>query len=224
MHLDINLATFHRLPRHPDWRYEYWDGAAHLSHRPRWLRFRRLTAAPATDSAPVDVAFATTDRDRAAELMLSVWSVQDPYVTHMDPELLKRQVTHALGTAQIVALACVDEKIAGAATVAPDWHTGEPCMAWLTVDPRVRERGIATALLRAISQELNSNGAETLWSSASAANIPSLRWHLTRGFELASDPLREATRDGRAASSRRSTGITSSAAGDHEPPQEKSSV
>src|SRR5439155_17646217 len=35
--LPISLDEFHRLPRNPAYKYEYFDGLAHLSPRPRTL-------------------------------------------------------------------------------------------------------------------------------------------------------------------------------------------
>jgi L-amino acid N-acyltransferase YncA len=67
-------------------------------------------------------------------------------------------------------------------------------LAWLTVRHDARERGLATALLRVIVETLSASGVEELASGTSAANVPSLRWHLTHGFQLAPDPLREAQR------------------------------
>jgi L-amino acid N-acyltransferase YncA len=56
---------------------------------------------------------------------------------------------------------------------------------WLTVRHDARERGLATALLRVVVETLSARGVGELASAASAANLPSLRWHLTRGFQLA---------------------------------------
>ncbi len=67
-------------------------------------------------------------------------------------------------------------------------------LSWLTVARDARERGFATALLELISTVLRARGVSELASTASAANTPSLRWHLTRGFQLAEDPVREALR------------------------------
>ena len=71
---------------------------------------------------------------------------------------------------------------------------GAPMLMWLTVRRDARERGLATALLRVVVETLSARGVDELASGASAANIASLRWHLTRGFQLAPDPIREAMR------------------------------
>jgi L-amino acid N-acyltransferase YncA len=67
-------------------------------------------------------------------------------------------------------------------------------LSWLTVARNARERGLATALLRVIIAAMRTRGEPVLASAASAATTPSLRWHLTRGFQLAEDPLREVLR------------------------------
>jgi hypothetical protein len=72
--------------------------------------------------------------------------------------------------------------------------SGTPTLSWLTVARDAREHGYATGLLRVITTALCARGESELASATSAANPPSLRWHLSRGFELAEDPLREALR------------------------------
>jgi L-amino acid N-acyltransferase YncA len=81
-----------------------------------------------------------------------------------------------------------------AAALVHDGRSGTPTLTWLTVGRDARERGLATELLRVIVAALRARGVSELASAASAANTPSLRWHLSRGFQLAEDPLREALR------------------------------
>jgi hypothetical protein len=45
-----------------------------------------------------------------------------------------------------------------------------------------------------VVETLSARGVDELASAASAANVPSPRWHLTRGFQLAPDPIRAAMR------------------------------
>ena len=67
-------------------------------------------------------------------------------------------------------------------------------LSWLTVARDARERGLATGLLALITTALRARGVSELASAASTANTPSLLWHLSRGFQLAKDPMREAMR------------------------------
>src|SRR3954464_12403219 len=59
-----------------------------------------------------------------------------------------------------------------------------PTLTFLTVAPDARERGLATRLLATITAGLDQRGVLELASATSATNTASLRWHLTRGFEL----------------------------------------
>ena len=70
----------------------------------------------------------------------------------------------------------------------------QPNLTWLTIASDARERGLATGMLAFITAALHQRGVGELASAVSAANIASLRWHLTRGFVLAADPLREVQR------------------------------
>jgi hypothetical protein len=81
-----------------------------------------------------------------------------------------------------------------AAALVHGGRSGAAMLDWLTVAREARERGLATGLLRLITTALNARGVSELASATSGANTASLRWHLSRGFQLAEDPLREAMR------------------------------
>jgi len=49
-------------------------------------------------------------------------------------------------------------------------------------------------LLGVIVEALAARGERQLASAASAANLPSLRWHLARDFKLTPDPIYELQR------------------------------
>jgi GNAT superfamily N-acetyltransferase len=134
------------------------------------------------------------DRAAVAALLLDVWLNEDPYLSLTDPmELLSSEIERSLDTAEVGAVALDAYDVCAVALV----HGGRcavPMLTWLTVARTARERGLATALLARITDVLHQRGISELASAASAANMPSLRWHLTRGFQLAEDPMREALR------------------------------
>lgn len=196
MRFPISLQQWHRLPRHPDWRYELIDGHAVLSPRPRPLYLRRDTALPVSGSSGIVVREfdARTDRAAVAALLSDVWLAEDPYRSLEDPEeLLHGEIVRSLDTAAVGAVAVESGPVCAAALV-DHGRSSAPVLTWLTVAPEARERGLATALLRHITGALCAEGAGELASATSSANTPSLRWHLSRGFQLAPDPLREALR------------------------------
>jgi GNAT superfamily N-acetyltransferase len=57
-----------------------------------------------------------------------------------------------------------------------------PTITWLTVSPRWRRAGVATALLGAGVDIARRTGAVEIHSGVSAANLPSICWHWVNGF------------------------------------------
>ena len=197
MRFPLSIEQWRRLPRHPDWRYELIGGEAFLSPRPRPLRLRRPTAVAISETRvnaeirELDMSF---DRAAVAALLLDTWSDEDPYRSLESPAgLLISEIERGLDMAEFGAVAVGSGAVRAAALV----HGGSsaaPMLSWLTVARDARERGLATALLRLITTALRARGTSELVSATSGANTPSLRWHLTRGFQLADDPLRETLR------------------------------
>jgi GNAT superfamily N-acetyltransferase len=193
----LSVELFRRLPRHPDWRYERFDGQAVLSPRPRPVHLRRATGLR-VPGAPIDAEVRAldlqTDRISVAALLLDVWLAEDPYRSlENSAEILGPEVERGLDTASFGAVAVASGAVCAVALV-DHGRSGAPLLNWLSVARNARERGLATALLRLVSSELSARGVSELVSAASAANVPSLRWHLTRGFYLDPDPLRDALR------------------------------
>jgi GNAT superfamily N-acetyltransferase len=123
---------------------------------------------------------------------MDVWVDEDPYRSLEDPEAsLQAQIQRSLEDPGLGVIA-IDEQGVCAVVLVPSMAA--PALMWLTVRRDARERGLATALLRVVVETLSARGVDELASAVSAPNIASLRWHLTRGFQLAPDPLREALR------------------------------
>jgi GNAT superfamily N-acetyltransferase len=193
----LSVELWRRLPRHPDWRYELIDGQALLSPRSRPLHLRRPTALPVPRTrvdAEVRELDVSSDRAAVTALLLDIWSGEDPYRSLEDPaELLRSAIERGVDTAEFGAVAVSAGAVCAAALV-HSGSSGAQTLNWLTVARDAREQGLATALLGLITTALRGRGMSELASAASAANVPSLRWHLTRGFHLAEDPVREALR------------------------------
>jgi GNAT superfamily N-acetyltransferase len=194
----VSFDAWGRLPRHPDWKYELIEGEAWLSPRARPLLFGRSTsvAVPAVRLSGVEVRMLDAQRDRAEmiELIWDVWAEEDPYQSLEDPKtLLQAELERSL-IAPNLGIVAVDAGRICAAVLVLTAAAGAPMLTWLTVRREARDRGLATALLRVVVETLSERGVEELASSTSAANMASLRWHLTRGFQLAPDPSREILR------------------------------
>ncbi|MFI4992654.1 MAG: GNAT family N-acetyltransferase [Solirubrobacterales bacterium] len=141
---------------------------------------------------------ARRDRSEIARLLMDVWVEEDPYRSLEDPEtLLQEQIERSLEDPGLGVVAVDAGSICAVVLVGTDGAgdaAGAPMLMWLTVQREARDRGLATALLRVVVETLSARGVEELASGTSAANVPSLRWHLTRGFQLAPDPIRDALR------------------------------
>jgi GNAT superfamily N-acetyltransferase len=198
LRFSMSFDAWRRLPRHPDWKYEIVKGEAWLSSRPRPLRLRRSTSlmVPAVTLSGIEVRTIDASRDRAeiAKLLMDVWIEEDPYRSFDDPDtLLQAEIERSLEDPGLGVVAVDAGTICAVVLVGTD-DADAPMLMWLTVRRDARERGLATALLRVVVETLSASGVEELASGTSAANVPSLRWHLTRGFQLAPDPIREAMR------------------------------
>ncbi len=194
----VSSDAWRRLPRHPDWKYEMVDGEAWLSPRARPLLFRRSSsvAVPMAERSDAEVRTLDTRRDRSeiAKLLMDTWVDEDPYRSLEDPEtLLQAELERSLNAPSLGIVAVEAETICAVALVGTA-AAGAPMLTWLTVRREARDRGLATALLCVIVETLSARGVDELTSATSAANVPSLRWHLTRGFQLAPDPIREVLR------------------------------
>lgn len=188
MEFPLAWQTFRRLPKHPDWRWEYFDGAVHLSHRPRPIALVRRTAAPVPVSGQHHVRpLQPSDRTALRELLWTVWRPEDPYRTLENDVEAREQLTLDLdqslvqGRWPIGVVVPTADGLQGAAMVLPDVDD-QPTLSWLSVHEDHRLSGMATAMLAAIVTSVQAAGHPELRSMVSGTSAASLRWHWTRGF------------------------------------------
>lgn len=191
MEFPLSFDLLRRLPRHPDWKYELIDGVALLSPRPKPLGFVRPTALPVASpgTGPSVRAITPAVRPAVAALLRSVWIGEDPYRSIAPPfgaDELERHIEKSAASSGFVVADDAGE-VQACAVVQP---TAPPTLAWVTVAPDARELGLGTNLLAAVCADLRARGEPLVASYASAANVASLRWHLSRGFELTPERLR----------------------------------
>lgn len=189
------FGDWERIPRHPDWKYEYWDGAAQLSFRPRGLHVRRATAHPLNSERHTGRLF-DASRDTAAvrAFLREVWSAEDPCVT-FDDQTAQRWLSDTLDesfrrlTATGGAIVEEDAAITGTLLVErPHRDADAPWLTWLSVRSGHRCDGVATALLATVLPALHAVGVTQVDSFVSPANRASVSWHWRHGFELVADP------------------------------------
>lgn len=190
----VDLDRLLRLPRHPDWKYELIDGRALLSHRPKPLAFVRSTDRPVAHAGdPIRARpIGHLERPPVEALLRDVWATEDPYrsfeqslrAAELDRQIERSAAHRCFGVFDA-------GRVRACAVVQP---SAPPTLTWLTVAREARGAGLATAVLAAVCADLRDRGEPLIASAASAANIASLRWHLSRGFALGPDPLRELRR------------------------------
>lgn len=203
MHVPFPWEALDRLPRHPDWKYEYWDGELHLSHRPWPIEVRRPVGEPVAlppRAPPVRLLRPDEDEVPLRSFLRDIWWDEPPYVTY-DEELRRRVLDDEVRRARWPAadapgaVAEVDGELVGALLTTSRGRDDDTLiLSWLTVAFEHRECGAATAMLAVLLSELGRLGEEQVGSAFSIANEPSLRWHLRQGFRIVPDHLRRGWR------------------------------
>lgn len=205
MHVPFPWEALDRLPRHPDWKYEYWDGELHLSHRAWPVEVSRpvdgpLAVPPEAEAPAVRLLHPDEEQDAVRSFLRAEWWEEPPYQTY-DEELRQRVLDDDLRRTRWPtpsapgAVAEEDGVVVGTLLTSPGRAKDEALtLTWLTVTFQQRERGTATAMLAVLLAELSRIGETELRSGFSVANEPSLRWHLRRGFEIVPDTIRRGWR------------------------------
>jgi GNAT superfamily N-acetyltransferase len=153
----------------------------------------RTTAvgSPACEAGRYNVRALTeqADLEAVAEFLATVWRDEDPYRSFEHPDAqVRADLARDIAGAELILAAYEGSQVVGAVLIAKDRRSAAPILTWLAVAPPFREQAVATALLEAVSAELAARGILALMSAVSVANLPSLRWHLSRGFTLAASP------------------------------------
>ncbi len=193
MQIPMPFGRWERMPRHPDWKYEYVDGVALLSYRPRPLHVRRPTSTPVALTREHDVRLLHGPDDGVRAFLAAFWRTEDPYRTVENPgewldEGLERSCGRLAGPGGAVAEE--DGEIVGAVLVEQPYRDeSAPCLTWLSVRSGFRCDGVGTALLAAILPALQAAGNPQLDSHASVGNRASVAWHWRNGFAALPDPM-----------------------------------
>lgn len=189
-HTAMSFDEWERLPRPPGWKYEYYDGCAHV--RPNYqYAVTTLTVTPRSVVAPCVLRPASTD-DEASLLAvyLNAFGEDPVFCDYTEEQFLEAAQTDLRESfsgrrapalpASRVALA-TETEIVGAALLSYNAEYG-PMLNLLFVRHGWRRRGVATALISSVMNALSETGETTLTSCYHLANNASQAWHRAFGF------------------------------------------
>jgi GNAT superfamily N-acetyltransferase len=212
--LPISIEQFHTLPRNSAYRYEFFDGVAHLSARPKCYHCGiEIDALAKPELVPLDWkaspgvrAFAESDWPLLPEPFSHAMHAMLPFAALDDEKRLEasldclQQVRDGkegplIPEACFVAVDENDGHILGGALVTL-WQLNEfdfaewqvetlPHLTWIFVLPMLQRHGIGSLLLWHVLAALRAQGYPRLASTFLLGNDASAMWHWRHGFQLA---------------------------------------
>lgn len=199
-HIPMTVEEFELLPMKLGWKYEYWDGQTHIS--PRWQ-----AVAATVQTRPSSIQFPSTIRpvteSDEPQLVTSYieafadsfdfcdWELSKITRAAKDDirKILSGQRGHLFAASRVATVLPSEtaaETIIGAALV-----TGSdgqpPLLDILFAIPQWHRKGIATALVSAVSHDLYIARVEILESRYFLGNEESRAWHQQFGFTEEAD-------------------------------------
>lgn len=199
-HVAMGMAEFRLLPREPGWKYEYFDGRAHITPRARFATVRVDVASRPFDAALPLRGLRPADAEALMAAYVAAFADSVEYCD-CDLEEVSRSARENIRAfcagerGEILSASCVAleeasarpiDPMAGAALVTRA-RDGRPLLDMLFVHPRWQRRGLAQALVSWSLRELLAQGETMLRSRYHPANEPSRAWHHRFGFTLEPD-------------------------------------
>lgn len=192
-HLPISFEEWERLPRPPGWKYEYYEGCAHI--RPNYqYALTAVTVAPRPVTPPRALR-GVLPEDEAPLLGAYLEAFEDDvvYCDYTDEQLLdaaRADLRASFGGRRAPLLPAsrvavsgqgAAEQLVGAALLGQDKEYGA-VLDLLFIRPAWHRRGLATALAASAMNALHESGESSLTSCYHLANLPSQAWHRAFGF------------------------------------------
>jgi GNAT superfamily N-acetyltransferase len=208
--LPITWQQFWQLPQNPAYKYEYFDGHAWLSPRPKSYHavldlqaFARPIASMATADKLVIRPLQDADWQLLPRLFAAAFHRVQPFASLTDDDRLKAAEdclgrTRGAGEGPLAGKACLvaarDDMLVGANLItlppgkAIEHIAGLPHLTWIFVAPFFARHGIGMALLDTTVQALLRLGYKELASTFLLGNESSMLWHWRAGFRLLEQP------------------------------------
>lgn len=192
-HLTMSVEEWKCLPYQPGWKYEYWDGGAHITPNHQ-IAVTAATVTPRPVNTPCTIRdVRPEDEAPLLAVYLGAFADNQAFCDYTDAAFLDaaRRDLHesfigrrapVLAASRVAAAAEVTgEQLVGAALLSQDQEYG-PVLDLLFVRPRWQRRGMATALVASAMNVLHQAGEGTLTSCYQLANPASQAWHRAFGF------------------------------------------
>jgi GNAT superfamily N-acetyltransferase len=184
----MSLEEFRLMPRRLGWKYEYWDGEAHV--RPNYMVAVCSLPLDGPRSAP-PLPLAPVQPDMAEALTRLFYEAFQETTEYCDWPLDQvwesgRKCVEGYFSgrrSEPLPVSCVyQEKGALLAAALFTRPLRGPLLDVLFVHPSAHGQGLATALVSQAARQLQERGERVLHSTYHVANEPSRRWHHRFGF------------------------------------------
>jgi GNAT superfamily N-acetyltransferase len=192
-HLPMSFEAWELLPYQPGWKYEYWDGHAHITPNHQ-TAVTTATVAPRPVNAPCAIRHVLPeDEVPLLAAYMEAFADNQAFCDYTDAQFLdaaRRDLHESFtghrapllaATRVAVATEAMGEQLVGAALLSRDREYG-PVLDLLFIKPQWQRRGLATALVASAMNALHQTGEGTLTSCYQLANPTSQTWHRAFGF------------------------------------------
>ncbi|MCY4376230.1 MAG: GNAT family N-acetyltransferase [Spirochaetaceae bacterium] len=196
----MTIDEFHVMAGEPGWKYEYWDGKAHVSPA-HWTVTTSLNTERRSYRYPCQIR-PVESRYQPGMIDAFVAAFRDAieYCDWEDERILdsaRNNVTgffsgergHPLPASRLALVSQPEgerESVVGAALVI-GMRGGSVLLDVLFVTPEWQRVGVATALVSSVTDQLHDSGHSTLKSRYNLGNDASRAWHRKFGFAEDSD-------------------------------------
>ena len=186
----MSFQEFELLPWKPGWKYEYWDGLAHITPRHQVVTVRSEVRPCHVDSScrlrpvfPEDEAELVDTYLAAFENTMDYCDYDSSQIADSARSNVKDFFDGKRGTALPVSRVALDERdaVVGAALLIGE-EAQPPLLEMLFVTPGRQRGGAATTMVSAASNALHDAGEQFLESRFMQGNEASEAWHGRFGF------------------------------------------
>lgn len=197
-HLPMSFEAWELLPYQPGWKYEYWDGCAHITPNHQTAVTTALVTLRPVNAPCALRQVLPEDEVPLLAVYMDAFADNQAFCDYTDAEFLdaarsdlrKSFTGHRapLLAASRVAVApeTTGAPLVGAALLSRDQEYG-PVLDLLFIRPQWQRCGLATALVASAMNALHQAGEGTLTSCYQLANPTSQAWHRIFGFVERSD-------------------------------------